>query len=202
MEKHIYVILSHTNTKIGKMIRCFSNYTYSHVSISTENSLQPLYSFARYRYDSAFVGGFVEESPLRYLYNGKNTKIRIYEIPVTEEQFQQFQSIITLYKKNQNEYIYDCFYFFRNDDCRTQYQHICLSFVVSILKNMNIFSANLHIHTIKDLADVLSQFPYTETEITQNSKPDYTWGNDRFYETVPFNKTVSTTIRQFQKLLS
>lgn len=202
MEKHIYIMLSHTNTKIGKIIRLFSHYPYNHVSLSTNASLQPLYSFARYRYDAALVGGFVEESPLRYLLNGKSTKIRIYDIILTEEQFQQLETILTTYKKNHQQYIYDSFYLFRKDNSRSQYQHTCLSFAVFILKDLNILSTDIHINTIKNLADALSPFPYTETELAPKSQANYIWGNDKFYETVPFNKVFTTTIQHFQKLLS
>ena len=202
MEKHIYIMLSHTNTKMGKMIRLLSHYPYNHVSLSTNASLQPLYSFARYRYDAAFVGGFVEESPLRYLLNGKSTKIRIYDIIITENQFHQLQTIIATCQKNQTKYIYDSFYFFRKDTSRSQYQHTCLSFVVSILKDLNILSTDLHIQSIKEFADALSPFPYTETELTANSQTDYTWGNDNFYESLPFHVILITTVQHFQKLFS
>lgn len=201
MEKHIYIMLSHTNTKIGKMIRLFSNYPYNHVSISATTSLSPLYSFARYRYTAALVGGFVEESPLRYLHNGKNTKIRIYDILLTEEQFQQFETTLNTYKKNQQEYIYDSFYLFRKDSCRSQYQHTCLSFVASILKELYILPSTINITTVKDLADVLSCFPYIETELTPKSQADYTWGNDNYYEAIPFRKVLIATYQHFQKLL-
>lgn len=202
MEKHIYIMLSHTNTKIGKMIRLFSHFPYNHVSISTSASLSPLYSFARYRYDAALVGGFVEESPLRYLFNGESTKIRIYDIILTEEQFQQFETILTTYKKNHQQYIYDSFYLFRKDNCRSQYQHTCLSFVVSILKNLYILSSTTTINTMKDLTDALSCFPCIETELTPNSQAYYTWGNDKYYEAIPFPKVLIVTCQHFQKLLS
>ena len=138
MEKHIYIMFSHTNTKMGKIIQFFSNYTYNHVSISVDSSLQPLYSFARYHYNAALVGGFVEESPLRYIWDGRDTTIRIYDLVISEEQFKKFEIIISLYRKKSTQYIYDHFYFFRKDTCRSKYQHTCLSFVVDILKDLQI----------------------------------------------------------------
>ena len=93
MQKNIYVVLSCTNTFLGKLIRFFSNYNFNHISLSSTSSLQPLYSFARYNYNSPIVGGFVEESIHRYLFYKKNTKIRIYKIEVDEKTFEKFQLI-------------------------------------------------------------------------------------------------------------
>ena len=65
--KSIYVIFLQTPFKIGKLIRFVTNYKYNHTSISFSENADVLYSFARYNKNSPFVGGFVEESPLRYI---------------------------------------------------------------------------------------------------------------------------------------
>ena len=201
MKKHIYIMLSHTNTAFGKIIRFFSHFTYNHVSISMSPSLQPLYSFARYHYNSALVGGFVEESLLRYLYHGQNTQVRIYRIEINDEQFKKLQSIIESYSKDSQKYIYDTFGVFRGDTYISQYQRTCLSFTVSILRELQILSSNIKIKTIQELAECLSAFPHTDTVLTNEIGMPHVWGNDKYYEKVPFGKIVSDTLLHFQKLL-
>lgn len=202
MEKHIYIMLSHTNTKIGKMIRLFTDYPYNHISISTNSSLQPLYSFARYHYNAALIGGFVEESPLRYLFYGKDTPIRIYDITVTEKQFQQLESSLNIYIKNKSKYLYDNFYFLRNDKKRSLYHHTCLSFAVSILKELDILTSDTQINTIKQFAESLSSFSFIEMKLDTQAKTLYTWGNDEFYQETPSKLIFMNTINHFRKLLS
>ena len=202
MEKHIYIMFSHTNTKMGKIIQFFSNYTYNHVSISVDSSLQPLYSFARYHYNAALVGGFVEESPLRYIWDGRDTTIRIYDLVISEEQFKKFEIIISLYSQKSTQYIYDHFYFFRKDTCRSKYQHTCLSFVVDILKDLQILPNDTKIKTIKALTTALSCFPYTDTKLYRESDTQYTWGNDKYYENIPLPNIFVSTCQHFRKLVS
>ncbi len=61
--KDIYVILSATPTKMGKMIRTLTRYELNHASISLTEDLTEMYSFARYRAVNPLVGGFVKEFP-------------------------------------------------------------------------------------------------------------------------------------------
>ena len=202
MEKHIYIMLSHTNTKIGKIIRLFTNYPYNHISISTNSSLQPLYSFARYHYNAALIGGFVEESLLRYLFCGKDTHIRVYDLAITEEQFHRLKSILDLYTQESSEYLYDIFYFFRNNTNRSLYYHTCLSFAVTLLKELHILAPDTKINTIKQLVEFLSSFPSVETELKVQTGTNYTWGNDKFYKKLPSKMIFTDTLKHFRKLLS
>ena len=56
----IYIMLSRTNTGIGRIIRLFLRTSrYNHVSAALDGRLFLLYSFSRARKDSPFSGGFV-----------------------------------------------------------------------------------------------------------------------------------------------
>lgn len=201
MKKNIYIMMSHTNTIFGKLIRFFSNYPYNHVSISSNSTLQPLYSFARYNYNSPLVGGFVEESILRYLYYNKCTPIRVYRIEVSEEQFQKFQFLIDLYYRESQKYIYDTFGIFYYNIKSSKYHQTCLSFTVSILQDLQIIPVNTSYKTIEDLAQSLSSFSHTDTVLSNKHSTAYLWGNDKYYEKVPFVKKLKDTFLHFQKLL-
>ena len=44
----VYVILSATELKMGKIIRFLTRYKYNHVSITLDDELRYMYSFSRY----------------------------------------------------------------------------------------------------------------------------------------------------------
>ena len=199
MQKNIYVVLSCTNTFLGKLIRFFSNYNFNHISLSSTSYLQPLYSFARYNYNSPIVGGFVEESIHRYLFYKKNTKIRIYKIEVDEKTFEKFQLIMKRYSDNNSEYIYDTFGIFHGSSLSNQYHQTCLSFSVYVLKELSLLSSNIHIKNIKEFEKILSSFPYTDTQFLYKENDSYVWGNDNYYQKIPCFKVIKDTFFHLKK---
>ncbi len=199
--KNIYFMISHTNTTLGKLIRFCSNYQYNHISVCDNSSLQPLYSFARYNYNSPFVGGFVEESILRYLYHGRSTKVRIYRIEVNEEQFEKYRLIIESHLKESKKYIYNTFGIFHSNIYSARYRQTCLSFAVSILKDLDILSQKADIRTIKKLEEHLSSFSHTDTILLNRENHTHVWGDDKYYERVPISKVLMDTCIHFYKLI-
>ncbi len=107
--KNIYVILSATPTMMGKFIRIFTRSSFNHSSISLSEGLDEMYSFARYRASNPLVGGFVKEFPQR-LSHGKefdDVYIKVYKIPVTENQFEEIKRFIYSIRDDQEENIYN-----------------------------------------------------------------------------------------------
>lgn len=198
MQKKIYVMLSCTNTFLGKIIRLFSNYKFNHISLSSSSSLQPSYSFARYNYNSPFVGGFVEESIRRYLFYKKNTKVRIYEIEVDEKAFEKFQSIMKKYSDNNCEYTYDTFGIFHGSILTNNYKQTCLSFSVSVLKELSLLPSNTHVNSIKEFEKILTAFPYEDTQLFYTELDAYVWGNDNYYQKIPYFKVIKDTLSHFK----
>ena len=87
-EKYIYIMVSATFTKVGKMVRFATKSTYSHASISFSANMDKLYSFGRFYHCMPFIGGLVSETLNRFtLKSAKRVNIKIFKIPVTEEQF-------------------------------------------------------------------------------------------------------------------
>ena len=75
---NVYVIVSATELKTGKIIRFFTRYKYNHVSITLYEDLRYMYSFSRYYKKPSLYAGFVKELMLRY----KDSKIKVYKIPI------------------------------------------------------------------------------------------------------------------------
>ncbi len=106
--KNIYVVLSSTPTMMGKIIRVFTRSFYNHSSISLTENLNEMYSFARYRASNPLVGGFVKEFPKRFtLGKESDVCIKVFRIPVTEEQYETIKLFIYKIKNDREENIYN-----------------------------------------------------------------------------------------------
>lgn len=106
--KNIYVVLSSTPTKMGKLIRVVTRSFYNHSSISLTENLNEMYSFARYRASNPLVGGFVKEFPERFtLGKQQDVSIKVFSIPVTEEQYETIKLFIYKIKNDSEENIYN-----------------------------------------------------------------------------------------------
>lgn len=46
-KKHIYIVLTRTNTLISRIIRLFMNDEYTHAAIALDKELNNMYSFGR-----------------------------------------------------------------------------------------------------------------------------------------------------------
>ena len=66
----VYVVFARTDLKVGRMIRIMTRNRYNHVAISLDG-MKTLCSFSRLYINHPLVGGFVEESPNRYLLSDK-----------------------------------------------------------------------------------------------------------------------------------
>lgn len=106
--QYIYVILSATPTMMGKFIRVFTRSSFNHSSISLSEDWNEMYSFARYRASNPLVGGFVKEFPERLsLGKDKSVYIKVYKIPVSDEQFIRIKKFIYKIRDDREQNIYN-----------------------------------------------------------------------------------------------
>lgn len=61
-KKHIYIVVSATDSIVSKIIRKVTGDRYAHSSISLQDDLNEMYSFGRIFPSNPFIGGFVKES--------------------------------------------------------------------------------------------------------------------------------------------
>lgn len=108
-EKNIYLIISKTNTRFGRLIRKFGKIQYNHASIALDNELSEIYSFARQRHSLVLSGKLVRENISRFTLNIATTvDVTIFEVSVTEEQYAEVKKLIyDIY--NDREYLYNLF---------------------------------------------------------------------------------------------
>ncbi|MGF6375169.1 hypothetical protein M2140_000203 [Clostridiales Family XIII bacterium PM5-7] len=179
MKKKVYVVVSRTNTLVGKVIRIMTKFEYNHVSVSLCEDIQPMFSFARYRGRSFWRGGFVEESWLRYLYQGKDVSIKVFELETETENYEKIKNEIVNMMENAKDYRYDfsglLFKKHQQDNNKT-----CLSFATEILK-MTTGNPQLEFKNIELLCMYLNQYLTKEDVIKVDHKFRFTWGNDTFH---------------------
>jgi len=100
--KDIYVVISATKSKLGSCIRFFTNNAYNHVSISFDEDLKDMVSFARYYYQMPFYGGYVHESIERYY----DAQIILYKISLDNESYKKVRSEVRQFEENSKDYVY------------------------------------------------------------------------------------------------
>lgn len=182
--KNLYIVISRTHTTIGWFIRKMTGYQYNHVSVSFNQNLIPLYSYARYHRNHPFYGGFVEESWLRYIQKGKNVQIIVFEIPITEEKYEELYKGIQGMKRDKRRYRYSYVEAlnskFLHQKLKLKDKHTCLSFSIYLLKKAGILKKSEKIFSIEELCCQLKKFPYQKIQIRPRDKYKYSWGEDDY----------------------
>ena len=107
-QRYIYVLLSRTHTVPATLIRLYTKEPYSHASIALDIELKEMYSFARKHKYNPFDSGFVKEDIDRGIFGSdKRIKCRVYEVPVTEEQYGYIREEIGHFIRNKEDYGYN-----------------------------------------------------------------------------------------------
>lgn len=107
--KHLYIILSKTNTKLAKTIRLVANQNYSHVSISLEDDFSHIYAYGRTHLNAILSGGLVEESLDRYtLRKDIPVPIKILKFDINDYQYMWIKNKINEMFKNP-DYMYNLY---------------------------------------------------------------------------------------------
>lgn len=141
--KKIYVIQMHTNTIPSKVIRLFTMYKYSHIAISFDEKCDVVYSFGRKTLYSILNSGFtIEYKNGAFFRKFKDTKCRIYEVSVTNEQYNYLYSTIEYMKDNQDDYRYDFVGIvlrYIGIPITFKNKYVCSYFVAQLLKDAKIY---------------------------------------------------------------
>lgn len=105
----LYLMISRTGTGIGRMIRTVSRYPYNHVSLSLDPELRQWVSFARYAEDIPLYGGFIAETPERYLASGEDIQIRLFRLELDEARAQKLELLFSQAGSRDHTLIYNTY---------------------------------------------------------------------------------------------
>jgi len=162
-DKSIYVIFFSTPFRIGAVIRKFTKNKYNHSAISLDADFSKVYSFARYNKNNPLYGGFIHESLLRYNNKGMTAEIKICEIPITKEEYENIEEYIQKVNDSKQEYIYNLYsalsYVFEKK-IQINKSYTCVEFVLKILsKYCHILNIdNNKFYSILDLENILKAY--------------------------------------------
>ncbi|MCI8308759.1 MAG: hypothetical protein HFJ45_00775 [Clostridia bacterium] len=140
--KKIYIVLTHTGTLLSKLVKKYTKYDFSHVSIALDIELKEMYSFGRLRPSNPFFAGFVHE----YIDKGTfkrfyNTTAKIYSLEVTEEQYNKISRIIENFKNEKDEYTFNIIGLFAagfHKKIGKDHSFYCAEFVKYVMDNAGI----------------------------------------------------------------
>ena len=91
----VYIVLSYTGTKVSKLIRRIASMKYAHVSISLNDNLDEMYSFARKGVYNLFNAGFIKENIRTGMFKRMcETELAVFELPVSAEQYHEIVMLL------------------------------------------------------------------------------------------------------------
>jgi len=106
--KRVYLLLTRSQTYVGRFIHLMTGDEYTHVSLALDRDLARLYSFGRKYMHFALPGGFIPENIHGGIYRRySETQCLIYELPVSEEVYDQIERHIRGMLTRINEYRYN-----------------------------------------------------------------------------------------------
>lgn len=193
MIQHLYVMLSRTDTGMGRLIRFVTGEEYNHVSLCLDGDLQHFVSFARYRRDVPLAGGYVPETAARLRACGKSMPVRIYKIDICQEDADQLAELFQM--AGRTSLVYNSLgallgrWHIR---CAIPGAYTCLEFAGRILGNFY--------STITALEEALEGFEIYHGELFDilNSS---TRRDDVFFEKRGFGRGTWDTLKHFKTLL-
>ena len=148
--KSVYIIATYTGTTLARLIRRFSDTPYSHISISLNEDLKPMYAFGRIHPRTPIFAGLVEENINEGLYAiKKNTRCRVYELEVTDLQYKLIEENLDSMWLKRHSLKYDARGLFRlaiNRPKVSKNRYVCSNFVSHILEQsgVELFKKSYH----------------------------------------------------------
>ena len=140
--RKMYIVLTHTKTILSRLIKEFTKYEFSHVSISLDIELKEMYSFGRLNAYNPFLAGFVHE----YVNKGTfkrfyKTKTKIYSLNVTDEQYENIRSTINRFEQEKGKYKFNILGLIAagvHKKIGNDHSFYCAEFVKYVLEQANI----------------------------------------------------------------
>lgn len=132
----LYLMLSRTNTGMGKVIRLFTRGQYNHVSLTLDPELAGFVSFARYVRDVPLAGGFVREPAERFLCEEGPLPVRVFRVELEPQREQALSRLFRRAGDRSTGLIYDSLGAFLATwkiPCHIRGAYTCLGFASAVL---------------------------------------------------------------------
>ena len=199
MQNYIYIIFSSTPTKMGKLIRSFTNNRFNHVSVSLDPELSYSYSFARRFYRTPLYGGFVQESNARYHRHGAHAQIHVCRLPVTPLQAADLADQFLMMDQFSDHYLYNHFSALAaliRVPVPARDAYTCVEFCVQILWKLGFPVRPGVFYSVDELDALLCDY-----RIYEGPMPTVQQADDDFYAKKSIPKVITHTVRDFFRLI-
>ena len=151
--REVYVVVSHTGTVFSEVLKFFTKAPYNHVSISLDQELGVMYSFARRELNRPWIAGLIREHRLEGMfYLKQETMCQIYRVELTEDQYQQLTKLLSGFLNNYERYRYNfvglpLIFFGIPKECRHHYA--CSQFVAYLLQEVEAAFEDKHYSLVR-----------------------------------------------------
>lgn len=197
--KYIYVVLSQTPTKFGRLIRNRTHTKYNHASISFDENMEQLYSFGRARHEIPMKAGLVKEFRERFSLNKIDyVACKIYKIPVSQIDYARGLEMIKEIKGDTDGYMYNLFSvltFPMFHGFATYKTFTCVEFTAYMLRYMNIAwnqSKPDCKYMPEQLGAELEEWRYFEGNLLTRMKPSPEESEEYFKKSNCFNTALES----------
>ena len=141
--KKIYIVLTHSGTYFSQIIKFFTKFEYTHVSISFDKNIEIMYSFGRKKYNNPLNSGFVKEYKNGVFYKKySKTRTIILELQIENKKFDKLNKILNKFKNNSDRYGYDIVGLpsrIINIKINRKNHFVCSEFIGYLLESANIY---------------------------------------------------------------
>ena len=101
----VYIVFTDTKTNLAKMIKNYTRYPFSHVSLSFSKDLSQMYSFGRKEAGNAFIGGFVKEDVSDHLF--QRADCAVCKLELNEESYYRIWAYVQKMEREQDLFKYN-----------------------------------------------------------------------------------------------
>lgn len=197
--RFIYIVFSSTPYVMGKAIRTLTRETYNHVSISLDPQLTRMYGFARRYYRLPLYGGFVAESPSRYIPGEKAANIRVCRLEITPTQYEALENNLNRMYQKREQYLYNhlsAVTSLMRRRVRLRDAFTCVEFCVQTLSNLGFDVDPRKFYSVGDLERLLREYAIYTGPIPLTG--DY---DEAYYAQRPVSHPTWTTVRSMFALV-
>lgn len=155
--RDVYIVLSQTRTYPARAIRLYTHEPYAHASISFDENLEEMYSFARRGIYNPFNAGFIREHIDKGVFKRfDSTECIIYRLMITEQQYISLRKEIEIFNNNRDTYSYNYLGLIGaafNIPVCSKHRYFCSQFVAYVLEKsgINIFGKTYALVKPKDI---------------------------------------------------
>lgn len=141
--KNVYIVLTQTRTYPARAISLYTHEPYAHASISFDEDLDEMYSFARRGTYNPFNAGFIREDIDKGVFGRfESTTCSIFRLQISLEQYKNLRREIEVFNQNKEIYSYNYLGLLGaafNIPVGFKQRYFCSQFVAYVLEQSDIY---------------------------------------------------------------